>query len=90
MKTLLALLAVPLAFTAVPAMANDCTTAAAKQTAAGNEAVVRNMLAYAYEQGEPRETDCRTGGVVAIKPPAPAPKIICVDCPKGQPTTSVA
>lgn len=89
MKTILAVMAAPLAFAAMPAMAKDCTAAAAKQTAApGNEAVVRDMLAYAYEKGEPRKADCRTGGVVAIVPPVP--KITCVDCPEGQSATSVA
>lgn len=89
MKTILAVLAAPLAFAAMPAMAKDCTAAPAKQTAAGNEAVVRDMLAYAYGQGEPTKADCRTSDV-EITSPAPKPKIICVDCPEGQSATSVA
>jgi hypothetical protein len=88
MKTILAVLAAPLGYAARPAMANDCTRAAAKQTAVGNEAAVRDMLAYAYGQGEPRKADCRTGDVVAITPPAH--RITCVDCPEGQSTSSVA
>jgi hypothetical protein len=90
MKTILAVMAAPLAFAAMPATANDCTGAASKPTAAANEAVVRDMLAYAYEQGEPKTADYRTGDVAAITPRAPASRIICVDCPEGQSATSVA
>jgi hypothetical protein len=90
MKKALAFLAAPLAFGAMPAMANDCTAVAATQPAAGNEAVVRDMLAYAYEQGEPKAADCRTGDVAAITPRTPESRIICVDCPEGRPAITVA
>lgn len=75
MKTILILLAAPLAIAAAPAFANDCTaatSASAAQTAATNEAVVNQMLAYALEQGG--GADCRT----LTRAPD------CVDCPERQ------
>lgn len=86
MKTILALLATPLAIAAAPALANDCTATGANQSVASNEAVVRDMLAYAYAQGA-QQADCLTADTVKI---GATQEVTCVDCPDSPVTARAA
>ena len=87
MKTLLTLCALSLAFAAVPAAANDCTTgSAAKSAVAVNEAVVREMIAYSTHQSEDQLNgdDCHTEDA-ECKDCRPVKRPVdCVDCPERQ------